>query len=227
MKPGVACLQFTYRSTSLELAQRHFAKTHGGKGGRKTWLRDHLRKNLLLQSWTQNRCGYWIVAVSEGNKLGAHLDTAVVSPQRRQRLTALHERELQRVRNEEGRLPGEASSTSDLALQVIGYDALAGSKHLLESTVNCFHVFVVAPAREGFPLLLANDVSGPTLSSIKDESKLSNLGRAADHFFDRCEDTARNTDHSMRCWLKSHVQGRPYKAAFQLPGGCSTGKRYT
>lgn len=83
-----------------------------------------------------------------------------------------------------------------------------------------------APAREGFPLLLADDVESPTQSSIEDESKLSNLGKAVDHFFDRCEDTARNTDHSIRCWLISHVQGRPYKAAFQLPGRCNTRKRY-
>lgn len=36
----------------------------------------------------------------------------------------------------------------------------------------------------------------------------------------------RSQDHSIRCWLRSHVQGRPYKAAFQLPGRCNTRKRY-
>lgn len=61
-------------------------------------------------------------------------------------------------------------------------------------------------------MLLTDDVVGPTRTSIENESKLSNLGKAADHFFDRCEDTARNTDHSIRCWSRSHVQGRPYKA---------------
>ena len=115
-KLGVACVQCTYWSTSVKLAQWHVAKTHGEKGGRKTWLRNHLREFLLLQSWTQNGSSYWIVAVNQEDELGAHLDTAAASPQRRQRLTALHERELQRGRNEEARLPGEDSSTSDLAL---------------------------------------------------------------------------------------------------------------
>jgi len=100
-KSGASCGQCNYWSTSLDLAQRHIAKTRGEKSGRKTWLRDHLRKDLFLQSWTQNGSGYWIVALKEGDNLGAHLDTARASPQRRQKLTALHERELQRARNEE------------------------------------------------------------------------------------------------------------------------------
>jgi hypothetical protein len=100
-KSGVACRQCDYRSTSLDLVQRHLAKTHGEGGGCKTWLRDQIRNNLLLQSWTQNGSAYWIVGVNGGNELGAHLDTPQASPERRQKLTALHERELQRARNEE------------------------------------------------------------------------------------------------------------------------------
>ncbi|KAM0714509.1 hypothetical protein Q7P37_009803 [Cladosporium fusiforme] len=225
-KSGVACGQCNYRSTSLDLAQRHLAKTHGEKSARKTWLRDHLRKDLFPQSWTQNGSTYWIVVLNEANNSGPHLDTPQASPQRRQNLTALHERELQRARNEETRLPGEDSSASDLALtsnwiRRTGWlETFAGVDRQLLSRLGS------APAREGFPLLLADDVGGLTQSSIEDESKLSNLGKAADHFFDRCEDTARNTDHSIRCWLRSHVQGRPYKAAFQLPGRCTTRKRY-
>jgi hypothetical protein len=226
-KSGVACVQCNYRTTSLDLAQRHLAKTHSEKSGRKTWLRDHLQKDLCLQSWTQNGSAYWIVALNEGDDLGPHLDAAQASPQRRQKLTALHERELQRVSNEEAQLPRGGSSASDFALtsnwiRRTGWlETFSGVDRRLLSRLGS------APAREGFPLLLADDVTGRTLSSIEDESKLSNLGKAADHFFDRCEDTARNTDHSIRCWLRSHVQGRPYKAAFQLPGRCTTRKRYT
>jgi hypothetical protein len=86
-KSGVACGQCKYRSTSLDLAQRHLAKTQGEKGGRKTWLRDHIRKDLLLQSWTQNGSAYWIVDLKGRNNLRAHLDTPQASPQRRQKLT--------------------------------------------------------------------------------------------------------------------------------------------
>jgi hypothetical protein len=225
-KSGVACGQCNYRSTSLDLAQRHLAKTHGEKGGRKTWLRDRIRNDLLLQSWTQNGSAYWIVGLNEGNYLGTNLDTPQASPKRRQKLTALHERELQRARNEEARQQGEGSLASDLALtsnwiRRTGWlETFAGVDHQLLSHL------ASAPAREGFPLLLADDVGSPIQSSIEDESKLLNLGKVVDYFFDRCEDTARNTDNSIRCWLRSHVQGRPYKAAFQLPGRCNTRKRY-
>jgi hypothetical protein len=58
MKSDVACGRCNYRSTSLDLAQRHFANAHGEKGGRKTWLRDRIRNDLLLQSWTQNGSAY-------------------------------------------------------------------------------------------------------------------------------------------------------------------------
>jgi hypothetical protein len=63
-KSGVACGQCDYRSTSLDLAQRQLAKTHGEKGGRKTWLRDHIRNDLLPQNWTQNGSAYWIVGLN-------------------------------------------------------------------------------------------------------------------------------------------------------------------
>ena len=80
-KSVVACEQCNYRTTSLDLAQRRLAKTHGEKSGCKAWLRDHLRRDLFLHSWTQNGSAYWIVALNEGNDLGAHLDTPQASPQ--------------------------------------------------------------------------------------------------------------------------------------------------
>ena len=88
-KSGVACGQCDYRSTSLDLVQRHLAKTYGEKGGRKTWLRDYIRNDLLLQSWIQNGSAYWIVFLNGGRNLGAHLNTPQASPERRQKLTAL------------------------------------------------------------------------------------------------------------------------------------------
>jgi hypothetical protein len=72
-KSDVACGQCNYRSTSLDLAQRHLAKTHGETGGRKTWLRDHIRNDLLLQSWTKNGSAHWIVGLNGGINLGAHI----------------------------------------------------------------------------------------------------------------------------------------------------------
>ena len=52
------------------------------------------------------------------------------------------------------------------------------------------------------------------------------IGKAVDHFFERCEDTAEHTSHSVRCWLRSHIPKRPYKAPFELPGRHSTSAKY-
>lgn len=157
-----------------------------------------------------------------GNNLGAHLDTPQASPERRQKLTALHERELQRARNEEARQQGKDSLASDLALTSNWIRRTGWLETFARVDRSLLSRLASAPTREGFPLLLAHDVGSPTQSSIEDELKLSNLGKAVDHFFDQCEDTARNTDHSIRCWLRSHVQGRLYKAGCLLTNQPST-----
>lgn len=78
------------------------------------------------------------------------------------------------------------------------------------------------PAAEGCNLYLGVRGARELYSSSEDERKLATFGRAVDRFFDRCEDTVRHTDHSVRCWLRGQVVGRPYKAPFQLPSRKST-----
>lgn len=63
-------------------------------------------------------------------------------------------------------------------------------------------------------------------SSASDEKRLLMIGKAVDHFFDRCEDTAEHTNHSVRCWLRSHIPKRPYKAPFEMPSRRSTSAKY-
>ena len=81
------------------------------------------------------------------------------------------------------------------------------------------------PARDGHELELGDYDGRKTYSSIEDERRLTAIGHAVDRFFDRCDGTARNTDHSIRCWLRSQIPGRPYKAPFQLPWRLQTKKR--
>ncbi|KAF2716181.1 hypothetical protein K431DRAFT_279485 [Polychaeton citri CBS 116435] len=52
------------------------------------------------------------------------------------------------------------------------------------------------------------------------------VANATDLFFDRCKDTLRHTDHSLRCWLRSQVIGQAYKAPFSLPGRKRTTQQY-
>jgi predicted Fe-S protein YdhL (DUF1289 family) len=63
-------------------------------------------------------------------------------------------------------------------------------------------------------------------SPAEDERCLALIQEALNHFVDRCEDTVRHTDHSVRCWLRSQIPGRPYKAPFEVPAQRSTTTRY-
>jgi hypothetical protein len=62
--------------------------------------------------------------------------------------------------------------------------------------------------------------------SAADERRLAIVSIAIDRFLDRCEDTLRHTDHSIRCCLRSHFPGRSYKSPFELPSRNSTRTRY-
>jgi hypothetical protein len=66
----------------------------------------------------------------------------------------------------------------------------------------------------------------PMHSRRKDESKLSYLVTALDQVFDRCEDTVRHTDVSIRCLLRSSYPDRTYKAPFELVGRKATTEGY-
>jgi len=82
------------------------------------------------------------------------------------------------------------------------------------------------PAVGSYRLALGQYGETEMYSSSDDEWRLQAVGDAVDCFFDQCEDTAPNTDHSIRCWLRSQVPGRPYKAPFELPGRASTTTKY-
>jgi hypothetical protein len=69
-----------------------------------------------------------------------------------------------------------------------------------------------APSADGSPLRYGEFEGQHLQSSAEDERKIRSIGAAIDAFFDRCEDTVRYTDHSTRCWLRSTLSDRPYKA---------------
>ena len=203
--------------------RRHLSKEHGVKDECKTWLRTQICEDILLQGWTQNGTAYWIV---KGNMEGS-LETSSLasswSPKRKQTVNALHERERKRIDAEQVGVP---IVKDDIALMSNWIRRTGWLETFADVDRQLLSRLASAPAKEGFPLFLAGHGSNQIASGIEDEMRLAVLGGAVDQFFERCEDTAINTDHSMRCWLRSHVHGRPYKAAFQLPGRRSTRKRY-
>ncbi|KAH9232182.1 hypothetical protein K456DRAFT_1839806 [Colletotrichum gloeosporioides 23] len=60
----------------------------------------------------------------------------------------------------------------------------------------------------------------------EDKARLRRIVSAVDGVFNRCEDTIRSMDVSMRCWLRSTEPHRPYKAPFELVGRQATTYKY-
>ncbi|KAH7233832.1 uncharacterized protein BKA55DRAFT_598045 [Fusarium redolens] len=54
------------------------------------------------------------------------------------------------------------------------------------------------------------------ISSAEAECKLISITAALDRLFDRCKETVRYTDVSVRRWLRGRFPDRPYKAPFEL-----------
>jgi hypothetical protein len=82
------------------------------------------------------------------------------------------------------------------------------------------------PAVDGHRLALGRYGTRVLYSSADDERRIVAIAGAVDRFFDRCEDTVRNTEHSIRCWLRSQIPGRSYKAPFEIPGRKQTITQY-
>jgi hypothetical protein len=220
---GGACKHCNYRSTSLELVRRHLSKTHRCKSDQKHWLRDSLESDLQLQSWTINGArDFWIVQRSPTNvELDIH-----GSPRRRRQVAIMHEEEEQWL--EEGRQKQSATDT--------GVDDLARTSNWMRRTGwattfdgverQLLQALCQSPSLDDRCLELGRHGAEVIYSSADDEKRLSMIGKAVDHFFERCEDTAEHTNHSVRCWLRSHIPKRPYKAPFELPGRRSTSAKY-
>ncbi|KAL9025823.1 MAG: hypothetical protein Q9196_005419 [Gyalolechia fulgens] len=211
----------------MDLVRRHLSRVHHVKNDRQTWLRDDVRDGLSLQSWTQNgQREYWIVANEDQPGLASTTADATCSPRRRRRVADLHEDQHRRI----------AADAQSRSTTVLGLDDLALTSNWIRRT-NWAATFTGAdrlllllltdrPAASGHHLPLGRYGTTEIYSSVDDERRLAAIGKAVDHFFDRCEDTARNTDHSLRCWLRSQMPGQPYKAPFELLGRSRTIVRY-
>lgn len=221
---GAECRRCEYRSASVKLVARHLSKVHDVRKGNNNWLRDEIRENVNLQSWTQNGCRkYWSVHSGPSSVLPASPDS---SPRRRRRVNALHEQEEKRL----------ACRDSNVAYDDTGIDDLASTSNWMHRTSwaktyqgvdrRLLLKLREAPEAGGQKLLLGRYGREEVYSSGDQEKHLFALGKAIDRFFDRCEDTARHTDHSVRCWLRGQIVGRPYKAPFNLPERKKTTTKY-
>ncbi|KAK6221466.1 hypothetical protein QIS74_04759 [Colletotrichum tabaci] len=233
---GYACRHCDYRTASTDLISRHVALTHGFKDARKAdgWQRDHIRSGLSLQSWSQNGSrGYWIAQPATATALqGPGRGTAEnplyqASAAQKALLAAAHDAE--RSHHLASRPAAVDSGPVDMAMET-NWMRRTGWAEMFDGArrdilVAMSELPATAATAEGFPL--GRDGEGNALtSSPEDEARLRRIISAVDGLMDRCEDTVRHTDVSMRCWLQSSEPHRPYKAPFELTGRLSTTRRY-
>ena len=246
---GYACKSCDFRTTSVDLVQRHFSQDHGWKGSRKRdgWQQDHVHM-VDLQSWSQNgRRKFWIVQqdiqtsdpvkarVSHVQKTSVLLRKADDVAKRRRAnrpasqpawLTEIHEEEQKWA----GQQPFDVSPSSiDPSFRTNWMRRTGWDKMLEGSRRDILICLTRLPCQAGSALILglSSDESGTQIySSSQDEQRLSYLMTAVDRLFDRCEDTVRHTDYSLRFWLRSHEIHRPYKVPFELVSRPATVRTY-
>ncbi|KAK1973801.1 hypothetical protein LZ30DRAFT_609813 [Colletotrichum cereale] len=73
---------------------------------------------------------------------------------------------------------------------------------------------------------LPDDEGNLLTSLLEDKTQLRYIVLVVDGLLDRCEDTVRHTDVSMRCWLCSLEPYRLYKAPFKLVCRLSSTQKY-
>jgi hypothetical protein len=219
VRHGYLCTLCSHRTTSSELFGRHLRRQHGG-----SHATDVLAKLEVpsLRNWSKNMAsGFWIIRSPDGK---SKPDATSVS--RGQRLRQLHDLEHGAL----GVQPANTASDlggSDMTLvnnwmhRTDWNELLAGSDDAILIKLS------ETPSRTVDGDLLVGKHEGRELRSpAADEMKLRRIAIGIHIALERCRDTVRHTDISIRCWLRGQTPDRPYKAPFMLTGRVSSERTY-
>lgn len=224
IRSGAACKHCELKTTGLTLMIRHISKVHSGFKGGKNWMRDCIQEHVSLQSWTQNGArGYWIVDPEPIATPPADLEC---SPRRRERVERMLGEEVRHLDRQDCQRDATDTGIDDLAATSNWMHRTGWAETYKGVDLRLLLALRQSPAVNGHPLPLGIYDSLEIHSSSEDELKLLVVSQGIDRFFDRCENTVRYTDYSVRGWLRGQIVGRPYKAPFHLPGGTSTTSKY-
>ncbi|PVH94160.1 hypothetical protein DM02DRAFT_200270 [Periconia macrospinosa] len=183
------------------MLRRHLSKSHGMKRKGSCWLRDETTDGIFLQSWDQKgACGYWIVKPDGLAPVAGQFDDSLhqTSVPRLSRLEELHAAERQHI-----------TSRLSAAVVEVGSNDMALSTNWMRRT-GWAEMFASANRRllvqlSQMPYDAREDLSLGTygaenlFSRREDEERLTHMVAALGRMFDRCEDTVRHTDVSVRC----------------------------
>ncbi|PVH90430.1 hypothetical protein DM02DRAFT_507982, partial [Periconia macrospinosa] len=215
---GIACKHCGFKTTSVQVVGRHLSKDHNVKRKSSMWLRDHVVEGLTLQSWDRNGTyGYWTVALDRSTMANSSFDNSLLqgSVPRLRRLEELHHNELERVA-ERQKATTTSTGSLDMAVNTNWMRRTGWNETFAGANRKLLVELVQMPRGRGQCINLGTYNDTVLCSGEEDEQKLALMVSALDRVFDRCEDTIRHTDVSIRCWLRGQYFDRPYKAPFEL-----------
>ncbi|RKK65963.1 hypothetical protein BFJ69_g15821, partial [Fusarium oxysporum] len=223
---GAACKHCGRRSTSLDVLSRHISKEHKREISaiRKTgkhWVRDHIVDNLTFQCWTSNDINRaWIVksppapAKSKGNR---PLQPAVESVQKLADQLYAEEQEHLGLQTLKCKPPAaDSDDVSQKALLTNWMRRTDWDRIFENAECSLLISLALLPSPSPQKLYLGTYNRKELSSSRADEHKLMAIVSALDRLFDRCGETVRFTDTSVRRWLRGRFPDRPYKTPFEL-----------
>ncbi|OAQ59779.1 hypothetical protein VFPBJ_11599 [Purpureocillium lilacinum] len=234
VQKGAACKYCKYRSTSLELLSRHLKKLHRHeaklRGRNDRWLRDHIHEGLSFQSWLANDISNaWIVEADVLEPASSRLAAAHDHPDH-----AVFRRRIDEICAEETRRLSSATasattktSASTPAIMMTNWMRRTGWDEWFRRAQPDFLVALSElPLANSGPLILTTQ-NGTTIQSPgEDEDRLESIIESLDRLLDRCGDTVRQTDVSIRRWLRGRFADRPFKAPFELVATSHAEKQY-
>jgi hypothetical protein len=221
---GNACKHCGYKTTSTELMGRHLSSKHNVKRKASTWLQDHTQQGLALQCWDYSGAsGYWIVKSNSATEIRSSTDSSLdqTSTPRLQRLEQLHIEELEHITRRGTAVANDREST-DMTVNTNWMRRTGWAETFADAVRQLLVQLTQLPRIATQDLYLGDYGTIEICSSREDEYRLSLLVAAVDRVFDRCEETVRHTDGSIRCLLRSSYPDRTYKMPFELVGRKAT-----
>ncbi|KAH7361356.1 hypothetical protein BKA66DRAFT_592980 [Pyrenochaeta sp. MPI-SDFR-AT-0127] len=139
------------------------------------------------------------------------------SQRRDSRLEQLHQSERERRTEQHVAIVTDVGS-ADMALNTNWMRRTGWGKIIADGNRKLLVVLAQLLYGAGKGLFLGKHGNTNLFSRREDEKRVMVIVAALDRAFDRCEDTVKHTDTSIRCWLRGQYLDRPYKAPFELVG---------
>ncbi|RGP61048.1 hypothetical protein FLONG3_10653 [Fusarium longipes] len=215
---GYCCVHCNTRSTSFEVTLRHMSKVHASSMRPKHHHRqlEHVQSDLLFQSWINDIQHSWIVhsvRYQGGSSAGASNPGRLPLRSADESARAFTEKIAE---EEHGHLRGQIRAARRIAPQAptqpalltnwmrrTGWEALFSNGYgdALVALTGCRIIGATGPGHCGY---------NPMIRKL----------------FDRCADTVRHTDVSVRRWLRGSLPDRSYRLPFELVTTARTEKLY-